>query len=106
MPNECVNRITVTCNESRDKILKEILIVPGVTITQRGKRGFRFECVTAWVPYNEWVETITRSYSDCWAKNKWISEDGKAGVWVGTAEKHDVFEWDDLSIDDECHLFA
>ena len=106
MPNECVNRMTVTCKENDHPILQEIQSIPYITTTQVGKRGIRFNYVSAWEPYNEWLEYILQKYPTCWAKNEWISEDGTAGMWIGTAEKHKEARWIDLSFEDEVYFFG
>ena len=106
MPNDCVNRMTITCKEDGNPIIDEIKSIPYITITQVGKRGIRFEYVSAWEPYNEWLEYILRKYPTCWAKNEWLSEDGTAGMWIGTAEKHKEARWIDLSLEDEIYFFG
>ena len=98
--------MTITCKEEGNPIFQEIQEIPQITITQRGSRGIRFEYVSAWEPYNEWLEYILQRHPTCWAKNEWLSEDGTAGIWVGTAEKHQIVKWDDLSMEDEFYLFA
>jgi hypothetical protein len=76
-----------------------------VEINQIGNRGFRCTIKTAWKPDYEWLESLHKKYPSIWIKNEWISEDGKAGVWIGCKTDIKSMEWDDLSIDDEYYHF-
>jgi len=76
-----------------------------IVIVQTGKNGIRFHIMTAWIPDNAWLESLTKKYPSCWIKNEWISEDGKAGVWVAYKKDIKFMEWDDLSIEDEHFMF-
>jgi hypothetical protein len=49
---------------------------------------------------------MTKKYPLCWIKDEWISEDGKAGVWIGYNNSIKRLEWDDLSIEDEHYMFS
>jgi hypothetical protein len=105
MPNECNNRITITTKNHSDLegIMNEL---PSQTvISQRGTCGVRLECTTAWKPDVTWLESVVQKWHGCWVKNKWISEDGRAGIWIGYGEKREVFEWNDLSLEDEFYAF-
>ena len=105
MPNDCVNHITITHpSELKEQLDAEMQTVHG-TITQSGKNGIRFHCTTAWIPDYVWLETMTKKYPSCWIKDEWISEDGKAGVWIGYNNIIKRLEWDDLSIEDEYYMF-
>jgi len=105
MPNECNNRITITTKKHSDLegILREL---PSQTsITQHGTCGIRLECITPWKPDFNWLDSVVQKWPGCWVKNKWISEDGRAGIWIGYGEKREVFEWNDLSLEDEFYAF-
>jgi len=111
MPNECVNRITITSSSSSDidSIFNTNLsTVHELHINQRGKLGIRAEFITAWKPDYLWLQTLLSAYPSCWIKNEWIVEDGKAGVWIaynkGTQHITSM-EWDDLSLEANHYLF-
>lgn len=98
--------MTITCKENNHPMLKEIQAIPYITITQIGKRGIRFTYVSTWEPYNEWLHYMLQRHPTCWAKNEWSSEDGTAGIWMGTGEKHKEIKWIDLSAEDEAYFFG
>jgi len=75
-------------------------------VQQSGKNGMRFYYLTAWLPNYAWLESIAKKYPSCWIKDEWISEDGKAGVWIGHNNNIKRLEWDDLSIEDEHYMFT
>lgn len=106
MPNECRNHMTITWKVMGDPILEEILLLPCMLVHECGKRGIRFDYISAWKPENRWLEELVRHHPTCWAKNEWMCEDGTAGIWVGTAENHHAMEWDDLSVEDEFYYFG
>jgi len=105
MPNECRNHITITFPSEIKKELESDIKKMNIVIVQTGKNGIRFHITTAWIPDNAWLESLTKKYPSCWIKNEWISEDGKAGVWIAYKNNIKLMEWDDLSIEDEHFMF-
>jgi len=105
MPNECVSHITITYpSELKEQLESDRQSVQGI-VKQSGKNGMRFYYSTAWLPDYTWLKSMTSKYPSCWIKNEWISEDGKAGVWIGYKNTIKSLEWDDLSIEDEHYMF-
>ncbi len=106
MPNECLNRVTITSESEIDAILQEIhRDIPRVTIDQHSKLGIRIQYITAWKPNVPWIEALVDRYPFCWVKHEWISEDGTSGILIGNKNKLKSMEWEDLSIDAEHHFF-
>ena len=105
MPNECVNHITITFPSELKEQLEFDMQTVERTVKQSGKNGMRFCYSTAWLPNYAWLESIANKYPSCWIKDEWISEDGKAGVWIGHNNNIKRLEWDDLSIEDEHYMF-
>jgi hypothetical protein len=105
MPNECINHVTITFPSEIKEELESDIKKMQIVITQTGKNGVRFHITTAWIPDNAWLESLTKKYPSCWIKNEWISEDGKAGVWVAYKNNIKFMEWEDLSIEDEHYMF-
>ena len=105
MPNECINHVTITFPSEIKEELESDIKKMQIVITQTGKNGVRFHITTAWIPDNAWLESLTKKYPSCWIKNEWISEDGKAGVWIAYKKDIKFMEWDDLSIEDEHFMF-
>jgi hypothetical protein len=106
MPNECTNHITITFpSELKEGIELDVKKMQ-INITQTGKNGIRFHMTTAWIPDNAWLDSLTKKYPSCWIKNEWISEDGKAGIWVAYKNNIKLMEWDDLSMEDEHYMFS
>ena len=105
MPNDCVNHLTITSTSETD--LKEIMESDmSIVIDKRGKNGIRFHYTSSWEPDYSWLESVSKKYPSCWIKNEWISEEGKAGVWIGCKNNIKWMEWDDLSIEDEYYMFT
>ena len=110
MPNECLNHITITSNDPLVITTIRTLVVSSATIHKCGKKAIRFTYSTVTVPDKDWMNSIVTTYS-CWLKNEWITEDGKAGVWIGTSlSGYDIeikqLEWDDVSVEEELYFFT
>lgn len=105
MPNECINHITITFPSELKEQMESNMQTIDRTVKQSGKNGMRFYYSTAWLPDYVWLESMTKKYPLCWIKDEWISEDGKAGVWIGYNNNIKRLEWDDLSIEDEHYMF-
>jgi hypothetical protein len=108
MPNDCVNYITLTSTNESDIttiVQTELPTLHNIDISQHGKRGIRFEYLTAWKPNIEWVITLLEKYPSCWIKHNWVSEDGTAGIWVGDITNHSTIGWNDVSLEEEHYLF-
>ena len=111
MPNECINRVTITSSSESDISTIFDTILPGLRylkMNQHGKLGIRVEFTTAWKPDYLWLQTLLSAYPSCWIKNEWIVEDGKAGVWIGYnrgTQRISSMEWDDLSLEAAHYFF-
>mgnify|MGYP003681166623 FL=1 len=104
MPNDCSNLVTITSKYENDleEMLQEMCKeIPNMNITERGRFGIRMNYVTAWKPDIQMIGKLVDKYPLVWLKNEWISEDGKAGIWVGNRNKKKFMDWDDLSLEDE-----
>ncbi len=103
MPNECSNHMTITstCETDIVDILQEFSDkIQNVSVTQSNKLAVMLDFITAWKPDIQFIDAIVDKYPLSWIKNEWISEDGKAGVWVGSKNNIKYMDWDDLSIED------
>jgi len=103
MPNECSNHLTITstCETDIVDILQEFSDkLQNVSVTQSNKLAVMLDFITAWKPDIQFIDAIVDKYPLSWIKNEWISEDGKAGVWVGSKNNIKYMDWDDLSIED------
>ena len=124
MPNDCWNRMTITCenrefvDELTNLVLNELKHKEGnkhvyhetVHMIQRGTRGIIFEIWSAWNPDYEWLESLLDKYPNCWVKNEWNEEGGVAGVWVGFVNNNNEkiikdLTWDDICIEGKACLF-
>jgi hypothetical protein len=111
MPNDCINRFTITSSSESDIDTIFYSVLPQLhelRIIQHGKRGIRAEYTTAWKPTYTWLQALLAAYPSCWIKNEWIVEDGKAGVWIGyhkDTQRITSMEWDDLSLEADHYLF-
>ena len=106
MPNDCVNHITIKYPSELKELVKSDIKNVMEDVEKSGKNGVRFNYITAWIPDYTWLESIANKYPSCWIKDEWISEDGKAGVWIGYNNSIKRLEWDDLSIEDEHYMFS
>jgi hypothetical protein len=103
MPNECSNHLTIISDSENDifEIVKEIHNeIPDATLNKHSK-GIRVTFITAWKPHTIFIENLFHKYPLIWIKNEWISEDGKAGIYVGKKNNIKIMEWDDLSFEAE-----
>ena len=111
MPNECINRVTITSSSEENISTIVDTILPGLRdlkMNQHGKLGIRVEFITAWKPDYLWLQTLLAAYPSCWIKNEWIVEDGKAGIWIGYnsgTQRISSMEWDDLSLEAAHYFF-
>lgn len=107
MPNDCVNYLTIISSSESDitEIIESDSKMVDVKIDKISKKGIRFHFKTAWKPNYIWLELLNKKYPSIWIKNEWISEDGKAGIWISDKTKIKSLEWDDLSIEDEYYHF-
>jgi hypothetical protein len=93
--------ITSTCETDIVDILQEFSDkIQNVSVTQSNKLAVMLDFITAWKPDIQFIDAIVDKYPLSWIKNEWISEDGKAGVWVGSKNNIKYMDWDDLSIED------
>lgn len=107
MPNHCNNRLIITSTDENDitNILNEISnIIPDVTINKKMNSGVMLEFITPWEPNIQMIDKLVRQYPLSWIKCDWITEDGKAGIWVGSKNNIKFMNWNDLSLED-MHFF-
>ena len=107
MPNECINHLTITSTSESDiiEIIESDIKMIQANVEKQTNKGIRFHFKTAWKPDYLWLELLNKKYPSIWIKNEWISEDGKAGVWIGQQTNVKSMEWDDLSLEDEYYYF-
>jgi len=79
--------------------------IPYIDIRQRGKKGIRFEYLTALKPNHEWRMMLLDKYPLCWIKHNWVLEDGTSGIWIGNKQGHSTIEWKDVSLEEEHEFF-
>lgn len=124
MPNECLNHITITCenpsameelnnlviNELQHKEKDTYVYHKMVEMKKRGRRGIIFDLWSPWGPDYSWLEGLLKNYPSCWVKNEWHEEGGFAGVWVGYINNKNKMvinnlTWKDISIEGRVFLF-
>jgi len=123
MPNDCSNRITITCEdreftkELNDLIINELkhkendkhVYHETVEMLVRGTRGIIFNKWSPWNPNWEWLESLVDKYPHCWIKNEWGEEGGLAGVWIGFnrdgEKKIDALTWLDICLEGRQYFF-
>ena len=124
MPNDCWNRITITCeniefaeelnnliiNELKHKEDDKYVYHETIDMLKRGTRGIIFSLLSAWNPDYEWLDGLLDKYPNCWIKNEWIEEGGFAGVWIGFVENNEKIikqlTWDDICLEGKQCLFT
>ena len=111
MPNECINRLTITAKtrQDLDSIIATIAANYAIHVIQRGPYGIRLQLSSAWKPDYLWLQSLIDAFPSCWIKNEWLVEDGKAGVWIGYTNhgtrRFSSTEWEDLSLEAENYFF-
>lgn len=123
MPNDCYNTmiITHTNSEELDELINtefSQFLTKNYTsndndkfyIYRRGDYGISFKLWSAWHANFEWLDGLVTKYPNAWIKNNWLSEDGSAGVWIGTMRKGQKeinrLEWVDMSLEEEMYTFS
>jgi len=123
MPNDCYNTMIIKSQHSEildDLIQSEFghFLNENYTsndndkfyIYRRGDYGINFKLYSKWVADFEWLEGLIVKYPDIWVKNIWLSEDGSAGIWIGTMNngEKDIkrLDWLDMSIEEEMYVFS
>jgi DNA-directed RNA polymerase subunit E'/Rpb7 len=104
MPNECSNHLTIVSDSENDiiEILKELQKeMPDATVKHISKLGIKVSFITPCVNIFAFLNKIMDKYPLIWVKNEWISEDGKAGIYVGKENNIKLAEWEDLSFEAE-----
>jgi len=110
MPNDCTNEFTIASHENPDQLNTLIGrefndFGEQMEIRRRWSHGISFKLITAWEPDFEFLERLLNNYHECWVKNEWWEEGGRAGVWVGgtlyNGEKREIqrMEWKDMCIE-------
>jgi hypothetical protein len=123
MPNDCYNYITITHKDSNelDNIINtefSQFLTKDYTsnnnqrfyIYRRGDYGIEFKLWTPWRAEFEWLESFIEKYPEAWIKNTWLSEDGSAGIWIGTMRsgEKDIkrLDWQDMCLEEEMLTFS
>ena len=94
-----INYLTI-CSPSEYDILRELKHLEKLQIIRESTKGIRVRFNSDSTPY-EWLNSLSARYN-WWIKNEWISQDGRAGVWISDGTN---YTWDDLSLDDEHYIF-
>jgi hypothetical protein len=107
MPNDCWNKITLTCEnvEELTTLISSLESHKNITLIQKCPKGIKIKQITAWKPDYPWLESLLTNYPNCWIKNEWYEEGGDAGVWVGSKNGIKSMEWQDLSIEAQYYIF-
>lgn len=123
MPNDCYNTMTIThtnSDELDDLIDAEFghFLNKNYTsndndkfyIHRRGDYGITFRLWSAWVADFVWMEGLITKYPKAWIKNSWLSEDGSAGIWIGTMRNGEKeikrLDWFDMCLEEEMYTFS
>ena len=110
MPNECTNEFTIASHVNPDQLNTLIGrefndFGEQLKIRHRWSHGISLRLITDWEPDFEFLEGLLNNYPECWVKNEWWEEGGRAGVWVGgtvyRGEKREIqrMEWKDMCIE-------
>lgn len=123
MPNHCDNIITITIKNS-DELYRLIddefghFLNKNYTsndnekfyIYRSGDYGINFKLRSDWVADFIWLEGLITKYPEIWIKNNWLSEDGSAGIWIGTMRNGEKeikrLDWQDMSLEEEMYTFS
>ena len=116
MPNDCWNYLTIVSHDNPEQLEKllnmEFTHDKRIEMKKSGKEGIKFELWSSWLPDFEWLESLVTTYPDCWIKNEWNEEGGKAGVWIGGSmikgHKMEIkrMEWDDICIEGQQTIYV
>ena len=111
MPNDCWNNLTIASHDNPTQLINlmenEFIGKKIEKIHTQGKQGVKLLLWSAWKPDFKWLKSLVEKYPECWIKNEWNEEGGKAGVWVGGSlykgnpSKIQSLEWDDICIEGE-----
>ena len=123
MPNDCYNTIVIT-NKDSNELIQLVHTEFGHFLTENytsndnekfyiyrmGEYGINFKMWSPWIADFEWLEGLLDRYPDVWIKNNWLSEDGSAGVWIGTMRNGEKeikrLDWQDMSLEEEMCTFS
>jgi hypothetical protein len=121
MPNDCWNNITVISLDQDELITlihnefmykddkDKLLFHKHIELLERGERGIKINCWSAWKPDFDWLSKMIHNYKSCWIKNRWNVEDGLNGIWIGEMREDGPniinYNWEELSIDAEYFHF-
>jgi hypothetical protein len=123
MHNDCYNTIIIT-NENSHELNRLIDTEFGHFLTDNytsndnekfyiyrtGDYGISFKLWSECAPDFEWLDRLLTKYQDVWIKNSWLSENGNAGIWVGTMRNGEKeikrLDWQDMSIEQEMCTFS
>ena len=104
MPDVCINYLTIV-STANDDIVKELEHIPTLQINKHGDKAIKVRFKTTLKPDFDWLHSLNKRYNMWWIKNEWLTEDGKAGVWIANGNDIENYEWDDLSLEDEHYYF-
>ena len=96
----CINYLTIVSPTDYD-IIRELKHIPKLYIIQSSDQAIRVRFLNQKPDFDFLVSLSTRY--NWWIKNEWLSNDGKAGVWISDGTN---YEWDDLSLDDDHYVFS
>jgi len=113
MPNDCWNNLTIISHNNKNQLknlYEEELKDKKKNIIYKGSRGIKIEVWSPNEPNYKWLESLLEKYDECWVKNEWHEEGGKAGVWIGgklyeTKIEIKSMSWEDLTIEGQYYYF-
>ena len=119
MPNECRNRIIITCEDCEHlnnlvqyELTREVgksynYYDKNITIHKQSVNGIKFTQITPNEPDYALLKKIVLKFPMVWIKNEWIEEGGKAGILLYNYEAGiQSHTWNDLSIDSRYRHFG
>ena len=104
MSNVCINYVTFVSN-ANDEILREVKHIPDLRVIKDGDKALRVRYTSQLRPDIDFLAALHKRYNMWWIKNEWLTENGKAGVWIANGNDIKNYEWDDLSLEDEHYYF-
>ncbi|VVU94782.1 hypothetical protein CPAV1605_507 [seawater metagenome] len=114
MPNDCFNNLTIVSHDNPKQLqnlFDNEFTDKKIRIDFKGNQGILLEVWTPWQPDFKWLESLLEKYPNCWIKNEWWEEGGRAGIWTGGSvingefEKIKKLEWNDICIEGKHQYF-
>ena len=97
----CINYLTIVSTSDYD-IIRELKHIPKLVIIKTSDQAIRVRFPSA-TPDFDFLTSLYTRYNHWWIKNEWLSNDGRAGIWISDGTN---YEWEDLSLDDDHYVFS